>query len=482
MGLIGWLKGVFNRMFNSDIKAQFGVDPIVSSAMSTATQNWMSIYGGSPDWLDQDDNIRTINFAKTICSETARLTTLAISIKLSGSSRAEYLQAQVDRALYPKLRRWVEYGCAAGTVIFKPNGDGIDVVTPDRFMVTECNSNKYITGIIFQDTYHTGRDYYTKLEYHRYWHAVINNQDTTFYKITTKAYHSDTATTLGHEVDLRDTKWDKLLPEVNIAKKNGDPIDHMLFGVFTMPEANNIDLDSPLGMSIFSGAIEELKDLDVAYSRNGSEIYDSNSIELIDESLIMETGKKANSAAPKTFRLPSHVKKIAGNVEGDYYQAIDRPLKTDMRKIGINQQLSFVGYKCGYSNGYFTFDEKTGSVVTATQVESADRRTIQLIKDIRDQLQGALEDTIYAINVFADLYQLAPVGFYTTEYNFGDITYNEDEDRQRNYQLMLQGLIPKWYYLMKWEGLSEDEAKAMVESANQAEADKQSLFSKASEE
>ena len=159
---------------------------------------------------------------------------------------------------------------------------------------------------------------------------------------------------------------------------------------------------------------------------------------------------------------------MLGNDSGDFYQAIERPLNTTERKVGINQQLSFIGYKCGYSNGYFVFDEKTG-MATATQVESDDRRTIQLIKDIRDQLQSAIDDTVEAMDRFADLYSLAPSGTYKIAYDFGDITYNEDEDRNRNYQLMIQGIIPKWYYLMKWEGFSEEDAKKIATEAEGTE-------------
>ena len=115
-------------------------------------------------------------------------------------------------------------------------------------------------------------------------------------------------------------------------------------------------------------------------------------------------------------------------------------------------------------------------MATATQVEADDRRTIQLIKDIRDNLQSALDNTIYAMSVFADLYDLAPAGVYKTDYSFGDITYNYEEDRTRWYQLMVQGVVPKWMYLVKFEGFSEDEAKAVVAETEQA-SEQQQLFS-----
>ena len=459
MGLIDFVKGVFHRMFSTDIKTKFGADAVVSSEMTAAVNAWMNIYMGHPAWTDEDT--KTINFAKAICSETARLTTLAIGINVSGGARAKWLQEQVDKTLRPRLRKWVEYGCAGGTVIFKPNGQGVDVLTPDRFLVTSYDATKAITGVVFQDTYTAGKDIYSKLEYHRH----EGNQ----YRVSTKAFVSQTETTLGTEISLAQTRWADLQPEVSIETADGNGIKRMLFGVFTMPEANNIDLDSPMGISLFAGAVEELRDLDVAYSRNSWEIDNSQSIELIDDALISMATGKSKDQRHRGIKLPAHVHNVLGNDSGDFYQAVERPLKTSERKVGINQQLSFIGYKCGYSNGYFVFDEKTG-MATATQVESDDRRTIQLIKDIRDQLQCALDDTIYAMNVFADLYDSAPTGTYTINYDFGDITYNVDEDRNRNYQLMTQGIIPKWYYLMKFEGFSEDDARKIAEEAATPEA------------
>lgn len=459
MSFIEFVKGVIRKVFGADIKTQFGADEIVSTEMTSAITLWMNIYRGLAPWRDEDT--RTINFAKAVCSETARLTTLALGISVSGGARAQWLQDQINRTLYPRLRKWVEYGAAGGTVIFKPNGQGIDVVTPDRFLVTSYDSARNITGVVFQDTYTTGRNYYSKLEYHRF----EGNQ----YRVSTKTFVSQSESTLGTQVSIDSTRWAGITPEVQITTLDGSGIRHMLFGVLTMPEANNIDIDSPMGMSIFAGAIEELKDLDIAYSRNSWEIDNSQSIELIDDAMI--EGVKGHK-----IRLPKYIHNVFGNGSDSFYQSVDRPLKTDIRKLGINQQLSFIGYKCGYSNGYFVFDEKTG-MATATQVESDDRRTIQLIKDIRDQLKAAMDDTIYAMNVFADLYDLAAGGTYTVQYDFGDITYNVDEDRSRNYQLMLQGIIPKWYYLMKWEGFSEDEARKIADEAANAESEKEGLFS-----
>ena len=71
--------------------------------------------------------------------------------------------------------------------------------------------------------------------------------------------------------------------------------------------------------------------------------------------------------------------------------------------------------------------------------------------------------------MFADLYGLAPVGAYEVTYDFGDIVYSYEEDKQTWWKYVVQGLVPFWYYLTKFENLSEEEAKALVEEAHPKE-------------
>ena len=76
-----------------------------------------------------------------------------------------------------------------------------------------------------------------------------------------------------------------------------------------------------------------------------------------------------------------------------------------------------------------------------------------------------MDGLIYALNVFADLYNLAPVGVYETVYDFGDITYDREVDRQRWWNYVVQGKVPAWMFFVKFEGMSEEDAKAMIAEA-----------------
>jgi A118 family predicted phage portal protein len=135
-----------------------------------------------------------------------------------------------------------------------------------------------------------------------------------------------------------------------------------------------------------------------------------------------------------------------------------------MRLKGINALLNQIGYKAGYSNGHFVFNE-SGGIQTATQVEADQQRTIQLIKDVRDQLESCMNGLIYALDAFASLYGFAPAGSYEVVYDFGDIVYNREDDRSRWWGYVVAGKVPAWMFFVKFEGMTEEDAKAMVQEA-----------------
>lgn len=438
-------------------KDEFQIETVTSADVDALIEKCARIYQGRPAWVDADDHIKTINFAKVICSETARLTTLGIGIHVDGGKRAEWLQSQIER-IYFQLRHWVESGCAYGTVILKPNGQSVDLYVKGGFEVTH-QTGGVIDGVVFMDQEKdvSGKRFYTRLEYHRFVEGGL-------YAISNRCYVGRSPKDCRQSIDIKQTPWADLEEEALL-----ENVSTPLFGVLRMPHANNLDISSPYALPIFSDAIEELKDLDIAYSRNSKEIEDSKRTVLMDSDRLMPSGGKVvNTAAGfeakrKEMKLPDFVKSVYGSNE-DIYHEINPELQTDKRLTGINALLSQIGFKVGYSNGYFVFNEKTG-MVTATQVESDDRRTIQFIKDVRDKLEDCLGGLIYALNAFADLYDLAPVGDYEVVYDFGDITYNREEDRARWYSYVVAGKIPFWFYLTKFEGMTEDEAKALAAEA-----------------
>lgn len=464
MGLITWIKGVIGRMFKAEAKKAFGVQVVYSGKMENEIIKWRNILAETPYWKDKEDNIDTINFTKFITSDTAKKICLDIDINVSGSARADYLN-EIIQKLKKVLRDKVENACGLGSIMFKPNGaDGsencINYISPDEFLITNVDSNGNIRGAIFFDHYfdETTEKHFRRMEYQRF--------EGEHYIITNKAYCSKNEGELGKEVNLMATPtWSSLMPEVTI-----ENISNTLFAFYKMPYNNTIVENSPLGVSVFSNAIKELKDLDIAWSRKSGEIEDSKHITFVDVT-------QTKMAEINKIKLPRFVKTLdmGLNDEGNIHEHV-ATLLTEQRIADINSILSMISTKCGFSQGQFILDRKTGNI-TATQVEADDRETIETIKDMRDVLKDTIDHLIYALNVYADLYDLAPAGEYETSYSFGDLTYNWEEDRQRHWNYVLQGKYPLYRYYMEFEGMSEEEARTVVnEAQGERSPDKDSLF------
>lgn len=479
MGIIQSIKRWWDSLWQKEAQDKFGVETIESDVMKAALTDWVNIYQGKPDWALPDDkgnvDIESFNFAKKLCNETARLTTLALGITVEGSARADWIDGFMESYIARMKNEECEKACAFGYIILKPNGEGIDYVMPWDFCPTHSTDGK-VDGGIFFDHYHEPGDkwYYTRLEWQRFEDV---SEDVRIFRITNRTYKATGANGIGQECNIKETVWARYLEDV--AYEN---IEQPLFSIFKMPLSNNIDMSSPLGVSIFSNAQKELKSLDIAWTRLEDEIFDSQKQVLLGDALIDEPGKPvrskytANGVVDKTGKtMPRYVRIIPGSTLGDEYHEINPALQTADRLSGIDHFLNLVGVKCGYSTGQFVLNGRTGHV-TATQVEADDRETIQYIKQIRDSFQAATDALIYALDKYADIYSLAPVGVYEVNYDFGDITYNWEEDRARHWQYVTLGKYPLWMYYVKFEGMTEEEAKAVAAEAKTENEPQEGLF------
>lgn len=446
----------FRNLFinnSSDIGKEFGVDLISSDDMNNALRKWDNISTGKPPWLNASDEIETVNMAKHISDTRAKLTTLDIGIAISGSARADFLQTLADDML-KRLPDKIAEADRLGGVMIKWNSETWDYVLPGNFGITAKDDNGEIVGAIFASHTSEGKAHYTRLEYHRF--------EGDIYKVTNKAYKNQIAggkTTLGTPVKLQSVAaWATMQDEVQIAN-----LEQPLFAYYRVPGANTIDSSSPLGLSVFANALTELKAIDIGVSRKNLEVEDSKHITFVGQNAI-------KSATNMGIELPRFVKALGMGMNDGETTSIHEhvpTLQTDARIKDINFNLSMAGVKCGFSEGVFVMDGQTG-MITATQVESDDRDTIQTIKADRDALRDAIEQAMYGANALATLYGLAPLGEYEINFNFGDITYSYEEDKAAWRYYAQQGWIPKWLYFVKFEGMSEDEAKALTAEAAEA--------------
>lgn len=448
MGLIEWIKGVFQRMFQPAVVYDvFGVQPAMTSAFMGAITNWENIYQGIAPW--NDEKTPSANFASIVAGEAARLATIEMNFTISGSPRADYLQKRFD-IVRNQIRTQTEYAVALGGLILKPNGTGTDYIKPGTFIPTDVDGNGNVTGAIFISQRQDQHQYFNRFEYHRFENGI--------YRVSNKAYEADSPDIIGRPTTLAAVpEWESIEPEVSIKD-----LEKPLFAYFKMPWANTVDPSCPLGCSIFSKAIGSIHDVDITAAGLRHEIKTAKRKVFISDKVLQrdENGNVVPSPVPDLIQGLEF-----GVDEKNTYHEFNPQIRIEQYKSSLQTFLNMAGNQCGFSNGYFSFDEKTG-MITATQVEADQQRTISTVTDIQKALKSALSDLAYAFDAYASLYNLAPAGAYTENYELKDLSVNVIEDRQRAWQMATAGAIPKWKYLVDYEGYTEEDAKQIAAEAN----------------
>lgn len=472
-------------LFKTDAEKAFGVETYLSPEMDAAIKLWGQLESGKPPWVKGDT--RTIRFSNTVARELSKLITQNIDIKVQSKygngETAKRIQKAIDDHFLKNAQENMEKVIRLGGVMAKWNGDGMDYIPPDRFLVTEFDSNGEVTGAIFFSYYQKEKKFYTRAEWHRFEDGERRDEagesvSVRVYRVSNKAFVSDNQDEIGRPTDLKNTKWADIVPEFT-----AENLEKPLFVYIKNPYSNTIDPDSPLGVSCFSECIEELRWLDIAMSTLGVETEDSKPKMIIGQSAIQYA--EANG-----IELPRMVLKTGlDDMTDKPFEQWQPMLQVASRTDGINFLLSIISYKTGFDPGYFVFNGQTISVATATQVEATERRTINTVGDYRDILScpdsngdgriGAIHDIAYIMDAMSVINgESAPSEFgnYEIYADFADITRNAEEDRSRALLLTDKGFYPKWYYLVHNEGFTEEEARAIVAEAKSENEPKEGLF------
>lgn len=233
-----------------------------------------------------------------------------------------------------------------------------------------------------------------------------------------------------------------------------------LFTILKTSVANNIDINSPMGISIFADAISTLKGVDICYNATIADIESGQRLILMDRRLL-STDMYGNVIPPQD------AKQYYFQFIGNELNTEDSPMVTEFTpKLNaeeldkeLNNQLSLLGFKCGLGSNYYSF---TNGVVTKTATEvlyskkderdNVDKQMLAIQEGIISIVKGIL-----AVGSNLGIANVDPNAKVTFETNDGLI--NSDlEERQADREDVKLGLMGIWEYRMKWYG--EDEATA----------------------
>jgi len=463
--ILQWIKGVLFRMLGtSTVKQALNVDIAISSDMVNALQLWTQMYENKAPWLSKD--IKSLNLPAAIASEIARAVTIEMRVDVSGSPRADFLNAQLAPVI-DKLREQVEKCCAKGGMMMKPyvrNGEiDVDFIQADQFFPVSFDNKGKITSAVFVDQRTVGQDYYTRLEAH-----AITPQGCL---IRNLAYKSTTRDFLGSPVPLTAVSdWADLQPEALITG-----IDRPLFAYFRYPMANNIDANSPLGVSCYSRAASGdtclIQQADEQWSNLLWE-FESGQRALYADVLAFEKKTDGTVILPqkRLYRALNGSSNIGDNPEGLFHEWTPT-LREQNILNGLDAILRKIEFACGLAYG--TLSNPATVDKTATELKMSNQRSYATISDTQKALKNALDDLLYAMDIWATLDKLAPKGTYSAVYDFDDsIVIDKDLQFQQDMRLVNAGLMSKVEFRMR--NFGEDEATAKKKIADvQAEQPKE---------
>lgn len=230
-----------------------------------------------------------------------------------------------------------------------------------------------------------------------------------------------------------------------------------LFQIITPNICNNIDLDSPLGVSVYANSIAQLKGCDLVYDSYMNEYVLGRKRIMVPVSKAKMMMQKDGIAAPVFDPNDTVYIQMPGDRDEDQkLTEIDMKIRASDHELGIQRCLDILSLKTGMGTGRYQFD--SSGVKTATEV----------ISDKSDLYQNRQKNAI--IVRAAVIAMVKAVSFLDkgkemeATVDFDDsIIEDSNTTIDKNIKLVNAGLRSKLTAIMEINKCTEAEARAELE-------------------
>lgn len=455
MGFIDRLRGLFFGKLNrkttpaGTVEKEFGVRPAASRQMEDNINLWWSLYTDNPPW--ETDCIRPIGLPSALGRELARNTMTEFSVSVSGSARAEYINQQVQVAANKFVINLERCLCLGG-VALKPYQDGNRILVEEfttGFTPTHFDgADKCIGGVFKSKPVQVGNEWFVRMEYHDF---LPREDGSSVYVIENKAFRSGQDGGIGTQVALNTVQdWVQLSEHVEIENLEGP-----LFAYFKPPAANNVDPDSNMGLSVYSGATVDL-------IRQADEMWE----QLLWEYKSGERKIYADEIAedPRFVNDRIFVFGQFSGGQGGFFEQFSPEFRDDPLYRGFQRILQRIEYNVGIAYG--TLSDPQSVEKTATEILTAKQRQYVTCQNIQKAFQAAQDRLIYAMDALCDLERLSPAGTYKADYNWGDGVLDDPDTKRQDMAMGLSllnaSIIGPVEYRMRYFGEDEETARKML--------------------
>lgn len=443
---------------------------------------------------DAKREVYRMNVAKAVCAELASLVwgeecdvNVTIDGRESTDENPDPLNAFVhkifcENAFSEKMQELIEQALALGGAAVKvwheERHDSEGNVVPDsgvirlgysmadQFVPTAWDNAKVTEGV-FISRKAKGGYYYTRLEWHK-WDGLT-------YTVRNELYRSEMQKGLNADSqDILGVRWPLADVYPYLDEETVIPVGESLFSYFRTPIANNVDDNSPLGVSMYGNALETLHALDICYDSFVREFRLGKKRIIVPAQLISTVVDPDTGAVRRYFNPGDEVYEALSTNSPEDLKITDTSveLRVEEHIAALNAFLSILCLQVGFSAGTFTFDQH-GGMKTATEVVSENSKTFKTIRTVQNQLRPMIEHLVRNIIDVAVLYgvefegqsieSLAANGYHVNIVFDDGVTQDRQTNINEGVMLVGAGLLSKYTFMTDrkyGQGLTPEEAEA----------------------
>lgn len=463
---MGLIKGVKQLSSMRDI--------VMDDEFYNNIEKWKDVYKGyHKEWHDmtihtingeRKERMMTLGMGKVVAQEMA---TIVFNERCEINISDESLQEQIDEILddnsfSTNFQKYLEYNFATGGMVIKPHFDGerikLSYVTADSFIPVSWDNGGIAEGV-FVFTTIKGKYKYTHLE----WHVFEEGK----YIVRNELYRAERKTSeIGIKVRLEELFGDL---EDEMVVEN---VEKPWFVYFHPNTANNFDMQSPLGISIFANAMDTLRMIDVAYDSFHRE-FKLGKRRIIVPATAVNTVVDSSGNMHRYFDANDEVYQAMDLGDMDNSKIMDNTvsIRAEEHIAAMNAMLNLLSMQTGFSSGSFSFDG-SGGVKTATEVVSENSKTFRtkqshevIVEEGLTRLVDILVEMGYAYGLFTATEE------YDTSVSFDDsIAEDKTAETDREINLVNNKMQSRKRALMKIHGITDKEAEELMKEIDEESA------------
>lgn len=348
------------------------------------------------------------------------------------------------------LKPYVSVG-STGT----PDKIEIDFVEADHFYPTAYNSKREIMSAVFLQHKRMGDFLYTRLEYHEFSGNSIT--------IVNKAYRSEKISSYNDgEEPIINQPFDEEVPLSEVDEWAGlsetpvtiGNVDKPLFVYIKTAKSNNIDNSSPLGVSVYSKAVELIHEADRMLGQIVWE-YDSKEAAVHVSEEFLKTDKKGKPILPEGHeRLYRSFDEANNKTLFDIYNP---DIRDDPMFNGLNKFLKRIEWNVGFAYG--TISDPNELEKTAEEIKTSKQRSYRTVNRLQKAWEKGLRHLVDSMVVLNSLYKMVPSGEVEVNCAWGDsVLEDTDKEYQRRWQMVVAGKLKPEKFIAWYFGCTEEEA------------------------